>query len=299
MIVDLVQTTTDDGFRLDGVLQCGESGDGESSRRTAVLCLHGVGGNFYGSPLLESVAQELTQAHCDVLRANTRGHDAYSIAQTTSNQRHQGAAFETVDDCRLDIAGWIACLQERNYQQIILLGHSLGAVKAIYSQAHQPHPQVTAVIAISPPRLSCQAFQNGEQSAHFSQTLSEAQQLVESERGESLIQTRVPVPLLISAAGFIDKYGPAERYNFLQFTAAVDCPLLFTFGSLELEHGGVAFAGLPTAIESLANHSTETRWQAEVAVIEGADHHYREGRHELNSELIRWLRRQNRIIDPS
>ena len=66
-----------------------------------------------------------------------------------------------------------------------------------------------------------------------------------------------------------------------------------------LEHGGVAFAGLPAAIESLANHSSETRWQAEVAVIEGADHHYREGRHELNSELIRWLRRQNQIIDPS
>ena len=299
MIVDLVQTTTDDGFRLDGVLQCGEPGTGKSTQRTAVLCLHGVGGNFYGSTLLESVADALTQADCDVLRANTRGHDAYSIAHTTSNRRHQGAAFETVDDCRHDIAGWITCLRERNYRQIVLLGHSLGAVKAIYAQAYQPHPEVTAVIAISPPRLSCQAFQNGEQSARFFQTLSEAQQLVESGEGESLIQTRVPVPLLISAAGFIDKYGPAERYNFLQFVETVDCPLLFTFGSLELEHGGVAFAGLPAAIETLASRSTETRWQPEVTVIEGADHHYRQGRGELNSELIHWLERQNRMIDPS
>ena len=299
MIVDLVQTTTDDGFRLDGVLQCGEPGAGKSSPRTAVLCLHGVGGNFYGSTLLESVADALTQVHCDVLRANTRGHDAYSIAHTTSNQRHQGAAFETVDDCRLDIAGWITCLRERNYRQIVLLGHSLGAIKAIYAQAYQPHPEVTAVIAISPPRLSCQAFQNGEQSARFFQTLSEAQQLVESGEGESLIQTRVPVPLLISAAGFIDKYGPAERYNFLQFATTVDCPLLFTFGSLELEHGGVAFAGLPAAIETLARRSTEIRWQPEVTVIEGADHHYRQGRGELNSELIHWLEQQNRMIDPS
>ena len=98
MIVDLVQTTTDDGFRLDGVLQCKDPGDGKSSQRTAVLCLHGGGGNFYGSTLLESVANALTEFDCDVLRANTRGHDAYSIAQTTSNQPHQGAAFETVDD---------------------------------------------------------------------------------------------------------------------------------------------------------------------------------------------------------
>ena len=299
MIVDLVHTTTDDGFRLDGVLQSSHSDADQSSQRTAVVCLHGVGGNFYGSTLLESVANALTEINCDVLRINTRGHDAYSIAHTTSKQPHQGAAFETVDDCRLDIAGWITWLRDRGYQKVILLGHSLGAVKVIYTQAYQPHPEVIAVVAISPPRLSCQAFQNGEQSARFFETLSDAQRLVESGQGQTLIKTRVPVPLLISAAGFIDKYGPAERYNFLEFATTVDCPLLFTFGSRELEHGGIAFAGLPSAIEALANRCKKPHWQAEVAVIEGADHHYRQGREELNSRLIDWLEQQNRTIDPA
>ncbi len=289
MIVDLVQSTTEDGLRLDGVLQLAEP-----ATRQVVICLHGVGGNFYGSTLLESVAQALVKSRWDVLRANTRGHDAYSIAQSTSAPPHQGAAFETVDECRFDIAAWVRFLQARDYQRVLLLGHSLGAVKAIYAQALDPQPAVCGVIAISPPRLSCQAFQEGPQGARFFQTLSEAQQHVAAGQPATLIQTRVPVPLLISAAGFLDKYGPEERYNFLRFASRVHSPLLFTFGSLELDHGGVAFAGLPDAIGQLASQSDDP-WQPQVSVIEGADHHYRSGRDELNRELSRWLQGQNRV----
>ena len=289
MIVDLVQSTTEDGLRLDGVLQ-----QARPTNQQAVICLHGVGGNFYGSTLLESVANALVQSQWDVLRVNTRGHDAYSIAQTTAAPPHQGAAFETVDECRFDIAAWVRFLQARDYQRVLLLGHSLGAVKAIYAQALDPQPAVCGVIAISPPRLSCQAFQEGPQGARFFQTLSEAQQHVAAGQPATLIQTRVPVPLLISAAGFLDKYGPEERYNFLRFASRVHSPLLFTFGSLELDHGGVAFAGLPDTIAQLANQADEG-WQPQVTVIEGADHHYRSGRDTLNRELSRWLQGQNQV----
>ena len=106
------------------------------------------------------------------------------------------------------------------------------------------------------------------------------------------MQTRIPVPLLISAAGFVDKYGPEERYNFLGFASQVSCPLLFTFGSQELEHGGLAFAGLPRAIEDLATASGG-QWSAEVTVIAGADHHYRTGREQLQLQLSRWIQQQN------
>lgn len=298
MIVDLVQTTTDDGFRLDGVLQRGGSADAEAAQQRVVLCLHGVGGNFYSSTLLESLSTALTKINWDVVRANTRGHDAYSIAQTTSADRHQGAAYETVDDCRFDIAGWVTFLRQRGYRQILLLGHSLGAVKAIYAQAREPQPGVSGLIAISPPRLSCQAFQNDRQSARFLQTLSAAQQHLESGDPGRLLQTQIPVPLLISAAGFVDKYGPQERYNFLRFASQVHCPLLFTFGSLELQHGGVAFAGLPAAIESLAAESGAANWQPQVRVIEGANHHYRDTERELERELVGWLQDQHGNADP-
>ena len=93
--------------------------------------------------------------------------------------------------------------------------------------------------------------------------------MVKTGRGDELFTSKFPFPLLITAAGYIDKYGPAERYNILKFAADLPCPALFTYGSKELASGGIAFAGLPEALMALPNADRRS-----VAVIEGADHVY-------------------------
>ena len=55
---------------------------------------------------------------------------------------------------------------------------------------------------------------------------------------------------------------------------------------------GAGTAGLPAAITRLASQADD-RWQPQVTVIEGADHHYRSGRDTLNRDLSRWLQGQN------
>src|SRR5439155_1672907 len=72
-------------------------------------------------------------------------------------------------------------------------------------------------------------------------------------KAEELFTSKFPFPLLITAAAYIDKYGPAERYNILKFTADLPFPAMFTYGSKELTHGGIAFAGMPDALMSLPN----------------------------------------------
>ena len=71
------------------------------------------------------------------LVVNTRGHDGISSTNAPVGRRLQGAAYEIVDACCHDVAAWLAWLRERGYRRLGLLGHSLGAVKAIYSQAHR------------------------------------------------------------------------------------------------------------------------------------------------------------------
>ena len=188
---------------------------------------------------------------------------------------------------RLDIAGWVELAKERGYQEVILLGHSLGALKVIYSQAHQPIEEVSALLAISPPRLSCQAFLAAETSSLFGESLELAQQRVDEGRGEELIEIHFPLPLLITARGYLDKYGPGERYNLLTFIQQVRSPLLVSFGSLEVEQGSIAFAGLAEAVE----HATaaEPDWPGTVEVIQGADHHYSDRRGELGKLVSSWL----------
>ena len=85
-----MQTTTRDGLRLDGVFQSAAS-VGKPGLPVDGFCLvHGTGGNFYSSALLDRFAERLVESGCPVLRVNTRGHDGISNALTDRGARRQG-----------------------------------------------------------------------------------------------------------------------------------------------------------------------------------------------------------------
>src|SRR5947209_11384274 len=80
MLCDLVQTTTRDGVRLDGVYQAPAAR--ASLPVDAFVLVHGTGGNFYSSTLLDALAAMLLDQGVGALRVNTRGHDLISTAAT-------------------------------------------------------------------------------------------------------------------------------------------------------------------------------------------------------------------------
>jgi hypothetical protein len=250
-----------------------------------LLCLPGVGGNFYGTTMAAELTPLLTAAGLDVLWINTRGHDSIAVVHTQRGGLRQGAAFETVDDCRHDVNAWLDFLLARGYRAPGLFGHSLGAIKALYSQAFAPHPAARSIVAVSPPRLSCQAFRAGENRARYEEDLATARQHVEAGRPQQLLQTRFPVPLIISAGSYLDKYGPEERYNILRFVERVACPHAFVYGERELATGGIAFAGVPQAIEALPRRT----FPAPVFTVPGADHMYTGRWNALAGTVLRWL----------
>lgn len=99
------------------------------------------------------------------------------------------------------------------------------------------------------------------------------------------MQVIVPIPLVITAAGYVDKYGPEERFNILKFADRVTCPTFYTFGELELQTG-IAFVGLPEALADLP----EGESSREIITLDGADHMYTGVRDVLGERLIAWLR---------
>ena len=291
MQVELVRTFTRDNLRLDGALASsllplplGE-GRGEGAPAiTAAILLHGVAGNFYTSSTFEPLVTALQGIGLDVLLVNTRGHDSVFGAVQGFMRRRFGAAYEIVDECRHDIAAWIDFLLARGHERIVLIGHSLGAIKAVYFQAQEKHPNVAALIAASPPRLSYSAFMNATESSTFFESMSTAEQLVSEGRGDELFTSKFPFPLLITGNAYVDKYGPAERYNILKFADQLPCPALFTYGSKELDQGGIAFAGLPDVLGSLPNADRRS-----IAVVDGADHMYFGVADKLSDRIVQWL----------
>jgi pimeloyl-ACP methyl ester carboxylesterase len=285
MLVDLVRVRTADGLRLDGALHAPPQPTEQTSASCdAALLIHGTGGSFYSSTLFEVLIARLLELGVAVLAANTRGHDLVSTAVTADGPRRQGAAYEDVARCRQDISAWLDFLTTRGFSRVALIGHSSGAIKAVYSQAAQSHPSVTQLVAISPPRLSHAHFAGSDKSSEFLALLAEAESLIAQGRGEQLMDVRFPLPYLVTAAGFVDKYGPDERYNVLRLLANLAVPTLVTFGGLEVATH-VAFQGLPEAVADAACANAKLS----VEVIPDADHFYSAHRRELVACLERWL----------
>lgn len=291
MHVELVRTVTRDGLRLDGALSLTRraSEGGAEPTATAAILLHGVASNFYTSSAFEPLIGRLHELGIAALLVNTRGHDLVFGANVGTVRRRLGASYETVDDCRLDIAAWIDFLKSRGHERIALIGHSLGAVKAVYAAVEEKFAEIVAVVAISPPRLSYSAFMNAAASSQFWESINTAQQMAKAGQGEELFTSTFPFPLLLTAATYIDKYGPVERYNILKFAADLPCPALFTYGGKELTSGGIPFAGVPEALKSLPGSERRS-----IEVIDGADHVYTGTSEKLAETVAAWLQSQLR-----
>ena len=284
MNVDLLSVKTEDGLRLDGVLHRAIENEHSVRPATAILCLHGVGGNFYASRLQQQLTPGLLESFAAVLWVNTRGRDGFYTGSVRGQARRLGAAYEIVDDARFDLNAWVAQAKELGYERVGLWGHSLGAVKALYHAAQAPLQPADFVIAASPPRLSYRAYMAAG-SPEFSVDMRRAQRMQTEGRGQELIEATFPTPLLISADTYVDKYGPGERYNLLDSIGSSQCPMLVTYGQKELVSGSPAFAGMPEALQKSAAPDA----QLEVAAIAGANHFYSGTSDLLSEAMAKWI----------
>lgn len=283
MHCELIRTQATDGLRLDGALFSPAADAAKPLAIDAALCLHGVGANFYTSSTLEGIRSPLLDLGLMVAAVNTRGHDTVYMASMALGRRRQGAAYESVDDSRLDVAAWLSFLQQRGLQRVLLVGHSLGAIKSVYAQSLEQYPGVVGIVAISPPRLSHKAFMNSFESSVYFESLSTAEDLIRAGKPNELFEARFPFPLLITAAGYVEKYGPAERYNIVNYVPQLPCPALFVYGGKELS-AGPSFAGMPDTLRSLPGQSPR-----KVVVVPDADHNYTGVYDALSAEIRSWL----------
>lgn len=280
MQVELVHHITSDQVPLDGYLRTPPSSVSRGPL-DLVICHHGVGSKFYTPSFFDRVGDALLERGCAVLRVNNRGHDDGFLV----GERAFGAAFEIVDECRLDITAWLDFAEARGFSRIGLWGHSLGAVKTVYYLSVQDDPRITCAVASSPPRFNHAMFASSSQGQCFQSDIQRAQALVAAGTPEELLRAQIPTPRRFSARTYLDKYGVDARYDYLEHLPRVQKPLLLTVGSLE--DGNVSFSGL---VHDGPNF--HTRWaNVDFAAIDGADHGYTGRDAQLWSAVEVWLTR--------
>jgi pimeloyl-ACP methyl ester carboxylesterase len=282
---ELTFTMTADHVRLHGFYSAA-SGPTEKivGDCDAAVLIHGLGSNFYSARVLNYFAKVLQSMGVSTVLVNTRGHDMINTSTWGVGSRSVGAAFENVGDCVHDVSGWVDFLKNKGHRNVLLLGHSLGAIKSLYSQAHQPHPDVQAIVGLSATRLSYQRAINSPNGGLFRETIQRCQQLIAAGQGDAPIHVPFPFPTWMTPNCYFAKYGPEETYNWLKFVDRIETPTLLLFGSRELE-SNASFEGLRDEIGAIAT----SLYSVTFDEIEGADHFYSGKFPAAESRVRQWL----------
>lgn len=287
--MELVKTKSEDGVCLDGVMLRSTAAR-DQAPADLVICHHGVACNFYDTRLYGPLGELLLSAGCDVLKVNNRGHDVvYNQfgrgSPTLRRTRGRlGAAFELMDDCRLDWKAWTDFAEAEGYRRIALWSHSLGAVKTLHFLSSQGDPRLVFAIASSPPRFQHQSYLASAAGEAFGKAYERALALEAAGEADTIFSISVPTPSLFSARTFIDKYGPEDRFDYLPMFGKIRTPLFVTVGGSERdtafiglnEHGadwvkavpGAGFARIPEA-DHFYTGQCGALWGAAQAWISG------------------------------
>ena len=279
MIVDLMSTTTSDGILLDGAFFAPESGRSPSEAVDAILLAHGSRGNFCMDST-KNMAEDLRARGYACLALDSAAHD--TVWRNPGDGKYYGNAFEILDRSRLDIKAGVDYLWELGYRRIGILGNSMGAVRVTYYMATEADKRVAAVIPVSPVRLSYSYYMASSDAAEFQGIVQKAHELEAEGKADELIRVNFPIPQLFSAASYLDKHGPGERYNLITLAAKITIPMFILAGAQETHTRLLDMAGdLATA----AVNSPGVR----CVVLEGGEHALNNRRQEAAAAILDWL----------
>ncbi len=283
MEVEFVRFNATDSVELQGWLS---RRDGD----TAVLHVHGMGGNGYQNNFLDYLRNMYVKAGITFFSFDNRGRGIMSDFRQGDGWKLAGSCFEIFDESLHDIAGAVDYLKSQGFTKFILQGHSLGCSKAVnYILANEP-TNVIKVILLAPTDMV--AWANADP-AH-DQNLTKAKQLLAEGKGEELVDAQCwpldKTPLSAQAYVSKSKAGtPVDIYSTRKDgKAPIGCvaqPMLILYGTDDV---GITYPfGSMNAykgkVDQVKNSNTE------LEIIEGAPHSFRGFENELTNAIEKFI----------
>lgn len=276
---EIVSVQTADGLTHDGVVIRPAS---PPHKPIALIWFHGLTGRFYGKTPL-TIGRALARAGRIFVSGNNRGHDFGYVMRRDADDRVilGGGGWELFSESAYDVAAWVDFAMTQGVEGVLLVGHSLGALKVGHYQAERQDSRVRGLVAASPPRFA---------RAVDPELIARAERLVAEDRAQDLM----PWGISRAGAGTVSAqtYLDRARTNLDVFgfhpertpharVASIKCPLFACYGTDEAWVGGAA------ELESIKRNATAAP-RVETALFEGADHSYAGHEHEVANTLARW-----------
>ncbi|MCA1065314.1 alpha/beta fold hydrolase [Rossellomorea sp. AcN35-11] len=286
--VSFIHDWTTDGLRLQGVHW------EEFRHNTCLLFIHGTSGNSIENYFAHVLAQHLVENGYGFFYGHTRGYNHVNDMMTIDgDHRTIGARYEIFSECLYDIDLWVRKVRELGYDSIILMGHSLGANKAIHYLSEEGAPAITSLILASPPDL-VGLSKRYDPDRH--DMIHEAKMNVNNGEPTKLLSHLHDGWLTISSQTYLERC--------LDGCEADNLPVLRnpeTFSALSTLRmpifsfmGDVNEVNIHTPSEDLAlmQRKATVCQKFDYVVLEGANHNYEGNEQEMAEVVVNWIKRQ-------
>jgi len=286
---EIVYTTSEDGFLLEGLRIQPGSEPTIDRPLAAIVLIHGNAGRFYDYPYV-SVGRALAGAGHTVISANTRGHDISAFLWRAAGGRPTpwespqgmpvgaGSGWDALAETSRDLAAWVDLAEsECATGKVVLVGHSSGAQRVVLYQAERQDRRVAGLVLASP---DLTGFMPAGQ-------LAEAQRMVAEGRGMEVLPAQAFAPWYRQSAESVAGRNAVlsrmlESADDTPATIArVTCPILALYGTKE--PGGAQ--GMLQMIQARATAAAGV----ETRLIEGADHIYSGLEEDLARTIAGWI----------
>ncbi len=181
---DLVQRFTKDNIKLSGLYCAGDK------KKSACIFIHGYTTDFYSHNFYHSITDKLREQSNAIVLAQTRGTGVETeFIKSDGSGIFIGSYYEKLDEAHMDISTFIEFLTEEGYEDIVLIGHSLGTIKTVrYLFEGEYRDKISKLILLAP--FDKNAFMEKKAPGKWHEFLEVAKKKIEDRKGKEI----VPVP---------------------------------------------------------------------------------------------------------
>lgn len=234
-----VETMTKQNIKLFGCLS-------KNNNKKCILYIPGLTGNFFESKFPREIAEESIKRGYDFLFSHNQGSfqiiDFPFLREDGKlKSKTRGATYEKFEDCVFDIDGWIEFLEKLDYEEIVVLCHSMGCNKIVYYLNQNNSDKISKVILLAP-----QDNVNFSKLEMHEGLLDEAKENIKNGNPEKILSKKILGFCLMSSETYYQEITNKNINNIpyktpngdFSLVQAIDKPIYVLIGSEDIgEHG--------------------------------------------------------------
>ena len=293
MKLETVHFKTTDGVKNKGIIYKGKN------NHKIIISIHGMATNCI-KERDEKIATKAQEIDLDFLTFNNRGSEIVKYISKEDGKRIlAGTAFEDVEESYFDITSAIEFCTSQNYDEIYLLGHSLGSTKIVYTynklienNEEQILSKIKGIILLSlidiPKAL--QIYLNN----NFANMLTYAKNM-EKEHMENILMPEKSFIHPISVKTFLKYARDYKNIDFARYSDAnydfkelnaIKVPLFMRWGNVN-----EMILQKPEDLCQMLKSKIKNN-NLDIGYIEGANHSYNGKEEQLAEEIQKFLKKR-------